>query len=369
MKGRLLVALAGAGLIVSMAGAVPANAAGKKRPDLVATALSVSPARVMPGKIVKVSDTTRNKGRKAAPASWTRYVLSKNKKFDSRDVRLGDRKVKRLKPGKSSKVSAKKAKKVRIPSSTKPGSYFLLACADGRKKVRESNERNNCRVAKKRLTVAKALWPENGAVQVDVTARVDVKYRSHSQTNTTGFKTLENEDTRLDGKGAGWLLIKNGKPDSLTWVWSSATASGTEVYDAEGQTTSDCRWDAYAKITGSGAVDVRPMGGYTGGQVEFPGSATGPGAEFGLGHKIASKPTPRINCRDENIGNVSPVPTLELRQSWWAKKSNFTVNWSNDFSKVTWRESVENNYQAPNGDAFENKSYQADGVLTLKPMG
>src|SRR5690606_8774166 len=102
-------------------------------------------------------------GRKVARPSVTRYVLSKDKKVDRRDVRLHDRRVKRLKPRKQ---HATKVLKVRVPRQVKPGTYWLIACADARRKVRESNERNNCRVARQRLTIAGASrqWPDTGYV-------------------------------------------------------------------------------------------------------------------------------------------------------------------------------------------------------------
>jgi hypothetical protein len=44
---------------------------------------------------------------------------------------------------------------VRIPVSTKAGSYRLIACADVRHRVRESDEANNCRTAAQRVKVTK----------------------------------------------------------------------------------------------------------------------------------------------------------------------------------------------------------------------
>lgn len=365
MRGRLLVPVMGLGLVFSVMGSVPANAASKKRPDLVVSSVAASPAKVAAGGVLTVKDTTANRGRKAAPRSVTRYVLSKDKKLNRGDVRLRDRAVRALKPRKK---QATKALKVRVPATTKPGTYWLLACADARKKVKESNERNNCRAVRKRVTITKApfAWPKTGAVKVNITARVDVTYRLRA--NSVGFKTVEDSDVRLNGKAQGWLMFKNGKPDLLTWVWSSATASGTELWDAEGQTDTPCRWDAYAKFSRSGAINVRPGGIHTAGAIDFPGSASGPGASFGLNQDLGSQVTPRINCHGENIGNVSPVPTVELKSYWWFKKPTYTINWARDFSKVTWREFGVNNYTSPSTGAFENQSYQADGALTLTPV-
>lgn len=363
LRVRLLAVGAGLGAVTALVGAVPADAAAKKRADLIVRSVSVSPTHVGPGGLLKVKDTTRNRGRKAAPGSVTRYVLSKDRRLDRRDVRLHDRIVKRLKPR---RAHASKVRQVRIPSTIEPGTYWVLACADARRKVRESNERNNCRAARSRLRVAAtATRPKDGVLKVDVSARIDVAWRYHS--GSAGFDTRETEDVRLEGKGSGLLYVKNGKPQFVQWNWSSATASGTEVYAAQGQTNDPCPWEADARISGSSAIDVRPHGMPTGGIVLFPDDPQGPKAHFGLSHEIRSQVTPRINCRGENIGNVSPVPTVELRQYWWAKEPTYTIGWSPDLSTVTWREHGENDYVSPNGGSFEDKSYQADGVLTLTP--
>ncbi len=361
---RVLSVAVGIAVVTAAAGPVPAHAAAKKRPDLVVKSVSASPGQVAPGGTLKVRDVTRNKGRKTAPKSVTRYVLSKDRKLDKRDVRLRERAVTRLKPRRG---HAAKALTVRVPTATKPGTYWLLACADARKRVRESNERNNCRAARSRLTVTRAAsgWPRTGWVQVDVSARVDVAYRSRS--GSSGFLTVDEEDVRLDGTGTGWMEFADGRPASLTWTWSKAAASGTQLHDAQGQTDTDCRWDAYTRFSRSGPVDVRPAGVPAGGLIDFPGSKNGPRALFGLEHTLGSVETPRINCRGENIGNVSPVPTLQLRQYWWSAKPAYAINWSGATSRITWRQYGETKYTSPGGGSYENQSYQANGALTVKP--
>lgn len=327
----------GLGLVASTLGAAPASAAPSKRADLVVRTVSVSPGQTGPGGRVQIKDTTANKGRRAARRSVTRYVLSKDRRLDRRDVRLRDRVVPTLKPRRR---HATKVQRVRVPTTTKPGTYWLLACADARKRVRESNERNNCRAARSRLRVAAApTRPRDGVLKVDVSAQVDVTWRYHS--GSPGFDTVEKEDVRLEGKGSGQLYVKDGKPQFVQWYWSSATASGTESYDAEGQTNDACPWKASARLSGSSSIDVRPGGALTGGIVVFPDDPQGPLAQFGLAHKITTTQAPRINCRGENLGNASP--TLQLRQYWWAKDPTYTIGWTPDLSRVTWRQFGENN--------------------------
>jgi hypothetical protein len=112
-------------------------AAAPPRGDLVETRVSALPHH----RVLAVRDTVRNLGRATAPPSTTGYYLGR--------VRIGGRLVGRLHPGATSLGSAT----LRIPTSTVPGSYRLQACADDHHQLRESNERNNCRVAAQPVTV------------------------------------------------------------------------------------------------------------------------------------------------------------------------------------------------------------------------
>ncbi|MBW9208589.1 hypothetical protein KV100_02905 [Mumia sp. zg.B21] len=366
MPRRLWVLGLGLGLVMTMLGAGSASAAPKKRPDLVVAAVSVTPGKVVAGGVLKVGDTTRNKGRKKAKRSVTRYALSANKKWDKKDVVLGSRAVKVLKPGKKHAV---KARSVRVAAATRPGTYWLLACADAKKKVRESNERNNCRVAKRRVTVTKKAfsWPKVGMVKVNVSAVVDVRLRSHSHSTDGLWDTKRNSDVRLNGKGSGWLLLEGGKPESLTWQWSGATAAGTATLHAVGEAFPGCPWTASGKLTRSATVPTTMNGVPEGGSVTFPASKKKIGVEFHLQHTLGTQAVPReTNCADP-MGPMSPPLTLELRPYWWFKDPTYTIGWTNDFSKITWREHGEQHDVAPGGDG-QDQSYTADGVLTVTPV-
>src|SRR5712692_4108862 len=98
------------------------------RPDLVETAISVTQT----GGPVRVSDVVRNFGVTTAPRSTTGYVIA--------HVRIGGRPVASLRPGASSGGT----RRMSIPASIAPGFYRVLVCADVDKRIRESNERNNC---------------------------------------------------------------------------------------------------------------------------------------------------------------------------------------------------------------------------------
>jgi CARDB len=114
-----------------------AFAGASVRPDLVETAVSVS----QHAGALRVTDVVRNLGGTAAPPSATGYYLARR--------RIGGRSVGRLPP----RAVARGSKTLTIPSSVTPGSYRLLVCADRRDRIRESDERNNCRAASRLVEV------------------------------------------------------------------------------------------------------------------------------------------------------------------------------------------------------------------------
>jgi len=122
-------------------------------PDLLETALSNPPAATRLGRSFLVRDTVRNQGTAAAEASTTRYYLSVDTLKSVADKRLdGVRAV----PGLAPLAASAGTVSVTVPLTTVPGTYFLLACADDTRVMRESDERNNCRAAATTVVVRAA---------------------------------------------------------------------------------------------------------------------------------------------------------------------------------------------------------------------
>jgi subtilase family serine protease len=108
-------------------------------PDLDITALSV-PAVAGVGDTINVTDTTKNAGGGAAPASMTRYVLSSDTVAgNSGDVPLGGREVPALAAGALHAGGAA----LTVPDNTPTGTYYVIAVADGDGTVGETYETNN----------------------------------------------------------------------------------------------------------------------------------------------------------------------------------------------------------------------------------
>ena len=82
------------------------------------------------------------------PASTTRFYLSPNSSVDAGDVLLGSRPVPALAVGATNTGSVT----VVIPPQTAPGSYFIVAAADGDGVIAEASESNN--TTARRLTVS-----------------------------------------------------------------------------------------------------------------------------------------------------------------------------------------------------------------------
>ena len=138
-------------MAVALALAAGVAAAGKPRADLKPTRVAPDAQSVAVGASVRVRLAMKNAGRKRARRSVTRFLLSRDRKRSRDDLRMGTSKLRALKPGKTSR----RVLKLKIPAGTPPATgYRMLACADSKKKVRERNERNNCRASRRTLTVA-----------------------------------------------------------------------------------------------------------------------------------------------------------------------------------------------------------------------
>lgn len=161
MKPRAKVAgcLALAATLLVVAGPAQTEAALPARPDLTATKVSVSPLAVTPPAALRLSSSTKNVGRARAAASKTAFFLSRDRKRDARDVRLGRARVKSLRARRAARAKAS----LRVPPSVPAGVYYVVACADTARKLRESKEKNNCAASAKRVRVNPSPGGGNGA--------------------------------------------------------------------------------------------------------------------------------------------------------------------------------------------------------------
>lgn len=120
-------------------------------PDLVVISVAVTPTKVVRESTIEVTDITKNRGKAPAGLSTTRYYLSKDNLKSKKDILLSDSSVQTL----DAAASSPRTTTVTIPADTRPGSYYIIACADDTKQVKESKEGNNCSVSGKMIKVKK----------------------------------------------------------------------------------------------------------------------------------------------------------------------------------------------------------------------
>jgi CSLREA domain-containing protein len=115
------------------------------RSDLTTTRIDPPPPSVVLKKKFTVTDSVHNQGGSAAGATTTRYYLSPDSVRSIGDKLLtgNNRAVPALEAGGTSTGSVN----VLVPTSTKVGIYYLLACADDLNAEEEIDESNNCLVS------------------------------------------------------------------------------------------------------------------------------------------------------------------------------------------------------------------------------
>jgi hypothetical protein len=152
-------------VLVALLALAPASAEARRRPDLVVSKVSNPPPAGLPGTSLVVSATARNRGRRRAGRSRLGFFLSTDRHKSKTDFKLRTRSVRALRHGKHAKARTKPKlptaviARARLAATVKAGSYYLIACADATHRVRESNERNNCRTSKKLIKVSTGKVP------------------------------------------------------------------------------------------------------------------------------------------------------------------------------------------------------------------
>jgi hypothetical protein len=111
--------------------------------NLEAIWVSGSPEVVYPGGTLTIDNITANSGYvRVGEPSITQFYLSTDLVLGSGDILIGQRTVPNMLPG--SDRADRGSVTVVIPPSVPPGTYFIVACADGPGVIFESNESDNC---------------------------------------------------------------------------------------------------------------------------------------------------------------------------------------------------------------------------------
>lgn len=156
--------------------ATPATALAKL-PDLHVKSARVDKTAITEGDRLRITHVVQNQGKAPARSSVTRFYLSTDV---SRS--LADRRASRTNPRSSmtdilleggvtagsvnpGRAVTPRATVVTVPVGTPPGSYRVLACADDRGTVRESDEADNCTATTGALKVKEEVGSDGLSVQ------------------------------------------------------------------------------------------------------------------------------------------------------------------------------------------------------------
>lgn len=128
-------------LALLVVGAGPASAAAP-RPNLKPATPTGAPNPVIAGLNLKAEVVVRNASRtKAGKSTRVDFWLSIFPEVGGGDYKLGAAKIGKLNAGKGATATFTQT----IPTFMPPGNYFLIACADSARRLREKSERDNCK--------------------------------------------------------------------------------------------------------------------------------------------------------------------------------------------------------------------------------
>ncbi len=199
--------------------AATAQAAGA--PDLTVAKL-VAPQSADAGGQLTAVVTTHDAGQRAG-ASTTGLYLSLDRRLGKGDIRLaGTGHVAALRPGKDVRVTIRAV----VPKRVVAGAYYLLACADADKRVRERDEKNDCRASGKPLAVVASPKPLTAKATPDA---------ARAATATIGAAGGTLQATGADGTVYSLSIPAGALPaDTALTMTPLASISGAPFAHAQG---------------------------------------------------------------------------------------------------------------------------------------
>jgi subtilase family serine protease len=118
----------------------PAAGAAAAAPDLRVRYISEPPSALQQGDQFTMTVQARNAGKARAGSSLARFYISADKTLEPGEA-VATRNVHSMRPGRKTLFGARLTVPAASPADT---SYYVFVCLDSNKKVKESNERNNC---------------------------------------------------------------------------------------------------------------------------------------------------------------------------------------------------------------------------------
>jgi CARDB protein len=292
----------------------PAAVAAPKRADLAVTTVGAVPASAQPGGTFAVTATVANRGRGAAPATRLSLQLSTDRRVGRGDIAVGSTAVKKLRAGKKQAVRVTAT----IPVDTR-GAYWLIACADAAKKVKEPGEKDNCRPSRTRVTLGGIVPPPGGGGTggrlTGTLSFTDAGQGGSAPTTTTWNRTASaTVDITVDG---AW----DSKDTTFVSNGSTYTASGqrTSTTTSTGCLSEETRQQsANATFVYSGDRFKDEIHGH---MARIDGSEISLGLHMRYQQQLTKKTTPQGEDPDceassttEPLSNGLEVAVVELEQ-------------------------------------------------------
>ncbi len=242
------------------------------KPDLVVSGLVNPPTTALPGDSFVVTSTVANQGAGAAGISVTKFWLVSTTGPTKKNLK-GVQNIPALAIG----ANATPPTTISVYSDTKPGTYFLQACADGDTDVSESNEGNNCKTTTGTITVndvpdltvtvltsPPASVPQGGTFSVtdtvvnngDVPAALSttVKYTLTSTANGSKIDLKGKQTVPVLGPGQSFTDVQSliVRPETLPGTYTLTACSDSGKIVTESNEDDNCK-------TATGTVQVTPM--------------------------------------------------------------------------------------------------------------
>jgi hypothetical protein len=175
--------------------------------DLTIPSLANPPAQLPLHAPIRPTVTVHDAGTSTAGRSRTGVWLSRDRVV-GRDILLSATSTSRVRAGRSITIRPR----LRLPAAVTAGRWYLVACADRQRAIRERSERNNCRVSRRAVHVV--------ASNLTVTSPVAAQTTGFTTTLTWTSNVLLTVTCSVDGAAAapctsGATLTLDGGPHSV----------------------------------------------------------------------------------------------------------------------------------------------------------
>ncbi len=265
--------------------------------DLLVQSVS-GPTSALQGGSITVADIVCNKGPGEAPPSAVGFYLSADAGYSADDLFIGSRSITTpLAVG----SCANGASTLAIPLSAPGGTWYLVACADYRNAVEESDESNNCR-AGTQLTLPLLSIASPGAMSVPLSSSTDSFLVSWGSCGVSGAGYV----LEYSREGAEWTRVYSG---TATYSYVTVTQNGS--YSFRVKAVKSGYLDSAYRVSGNSCSVILACGA--------PASISVPSSD--------STGTVLVSWGSSNVTGVSYVAEYSRDGTAWAPAYSGTASY------------------------------------------